>query len=400
MRARIAAVAVAITAAAIGPLGNGSASATPPGAAAAAAAWPAHYSAPYVDISLYPTFNLSQSAQAAGSRYYTLAFVLDVGGACTAGWSNYTALDAGFMQDDIAGLRAMGGDVAISVGGANGTEPAASCTSPAALQAQYQRIVSTYQLTHLDFDVEGGALADTATVDRRNKAIAGLEAANPNLKVSYTLPVLPSALTQDGINLLHNAVANGVRVDVVNMMTMDYGSPNSDMGGAATSAATALVGQLGGIFTGKSNAQLWSMVGITPMIGQNDSQGEIFNAGDAQNVISFATSHGVTELSFWSAGRDNGGCPGQTYASPSCSGLAQSAWAFSSAFASFTDGGGGPTGPPPPPPTCGSPWSAATAYSGGAVVSYGGHKWTAKWWTQGDVPGNNGQDVWVDGGPC
>ena len=26
--------------------------------------------------------------------------------------------------------------------------------------------------------------------------------------------------------------------------------------------------------------------------------------------------------------------------------------------------------------------------SGGAVVSYGGHKWTAKWWTQGDIPDN------------
>jgi carbohydrate binding protein with CBM5/12 domain len=399
MRARIAAVAIAIAGAAIAPLSIGTASATPSGAAAAAA-WPAHYSAPYVDISLYPTFNLSQAASAAGSRYFTLGFVLNVGGECTAGWSNYSALDSGFMQDDIASLRAMGGDVSISVGGANGSEPASSCSSPGALQAQYQRIVSTYQLSHLDFDVEGAGLADAAVVDRRNKAIAGLEGANPNLKISYTLPVLPSGLTQDGINLLRNAVTDGVRVDVVNMMTMDYGGPNSDMGGAAISAANSLVGQLGSIFTGKSNSQLWAMVGITPMIGQNDSQGEVFTLADAQNVISFAKSHGVTELSFWSAGRDNGGCPGQTYASPSCSGLAQNQWAFSSAFASFTDGGGGPTGPPPPPPTCGNPWNSATAYTGGAVVSYGGHKWTAKWWTQGDIPGNNSQDVWVDNGPC
>jgi hypothetical protein len=305
-------------------------------AASSGSQWPAHYSAPYVDVSLYPQFDLTQAAQASGNKYFTLAFVLDVGGDCTAGWSSYVSLDSGFLQDDIAALRAMGGDVAISVGGANGSEPASSCASPEALQAQYQRVVDAYGLTHLDFDVEGGGLADTATIDRRNKAIAGLEAANPDLKVSYTLPVLPSALTQPGIDLLHNAVDNGVRVDVVNMMTMDYGTANSDMGAAATSAATALVDQLRGIFTGRSDEQLWAMVGITPMIGQNDSQGEIFGPGDASTVISFAQAHGVTELAFWSAGRDNGGCAGQTYASPSCSGLAQDPGAFTTQFAGFT----------------------------------------------------------------
>jgi len=34
------------------------------------------------------------------------------------------------------------------------------------------------------------------------------------------------------------------------------------------------------------------------------------------------------------------------------------------------------------------------------VVSYGGHQWTAKWWTQGDIPGNNSQGVWTDNGAC
>jgi chitinase len=45
-------------------------------------------------------------------------------------------------------------------------------------------------------------------------------------------------------------------------------------------------------------------------------------------------------------------------------------------------------------------WSAATAYTGGAVVSYNGHKWTAKWWTQGETPGNNSSGVWTDSGAC
>jgi chitinase len=59
------------------------------------------------------------------------------------------------------------------------------------------------------------------------------------------------------------------------------------------------------------------------------------------------------------------------------------------------------TGGTTPPGTCSiAAWAAGTAYNGGAVVSYGGHKWTAKWWTQGDTPGNNSQGVWADNGTC
>ncbi|MFD0330360.1 carbohydrate-binding protein [Streptacidiphilus monticola] len=44
-------------------------------------------------------------------------------------------------------------------------------------------------------------------------------------------------------------------------------------------------------------------------------------------------------------------------------------------------------------------WSSTTAYNGGAVVSYNGHKWTAKWWTYGDIPGG-AAGVWTDNGAC
>jgi len=47
-----------------------------------------------------------------------------------------------------------------------------------------------------------------------------------------------------------------------------------------------------------------------------------------------------------------------------------------------------------------APWSSTAVYTGGAVVSYDGQQWTAKWWTQGDIPGDNGQDVWTDDGAC
>ncbi|HEY3869433.1 MAG TPA: glycoside hydrolase family 19 protein, partial [Actinocrinis sp.] len=50
--------------------------------------------------------------------------------------------------------------------------------------------------------------------------------------------------------------------------------------------------------------------------------------------------------------------------------------------------------------SCAAAWNSSTAYTGGEQVSYNGDDWTAKWWTQGDIPGNNGQDVWTDDGAC
>ncbi|MEU4523076.1 family 20 glycosylhydrolase [Amycolatopsis sp. NPDC024027] len=54
------------------------------------------------------------------------------------------------------------------------------------------------------------------------------------------------------------------------------------------------------------------------------------------------------------------------------------------------------------PGTCADPaWTATQVYTGGNVVSHNGHKWTAKWWTQGEEPGTTGQwGVWTDNGAC
>ncbi len=49
---------------------------------------------------------------------------------------------------------------------------------------------------------------------------------------------------------------------------------------------------------------------------------------------------------------------------------------------------------------CGTPWSSGAVYTGGAAVSYNGHNWTAKWWTQNEPPSTGGSGVWADQGPC
>jgi chitinase len=84
--------------------------------------------------------------------------------------------------------------------------------------------------------------------------------------------------------------------------------------------------------------------------------------------------------------------------------VSQSPLAFTDAFLGGGGGGGGtPTPTPTPTPTgsCTAPaYSNSQVYTGGQQVSYNGHTWTAKWWTQGEAPSTGGSGVWQDDGPC
>ncbi|MGW1910725.1 glycoside hydrolase family 18 protein [Streptomyces sp. NPDC002076] len=291
--------------------------------------------APYVDTSLYPAFDLAGAADATGVKNYNLAFITD-GGGCTPKWGGVTDLTGDAVAAQIGSLRAKGGDVRVSFGGASGSELATTCSSADALAAAYGKAVDAFKLTKVDFDVEGGALPNTAANTRRAQAIAKLQAQHPNLDVSFTLPVMPEGLTQDGVNLLSNAKSNGVRISTVNIMAMDYGaSYNGDMGDYAQQAATATQAQVKSVL-GLSDSAAWKTVAITPMIGVNDVSSEIFKVDDATQLVNFAKSKGLGGLSMWSAARDKQ-CAGgaKNSADPTCSSIVQDKFAFSKAFGAF-----------------------------------------------------------------
>jgi hypothetical protein len=299
---------------------------------------------PYVDTSLYPAFDTAAASAAGGAKNYNLAFVL-AGGGCTPEWGGVSALDSTGVPGQIAALRKAGGDVRVSFGGANGTELAESCTSVSSLAAAYQKVIDTYGLTKIDFDIEGGATTDTTGITRRDQAIAQLQAtakaAGKTLEVSFTLPVLPSGLVQSGTDLLQNAKSNGVAVSAVNIMAMDYGdgaapSPSGRMGTYAIDAATATQAQVKSIF-GLSDADAWKHVAVTPMIGVNDTSTEVFTVADAQQLATFASTKHLAWLSMWSATRDKQ-CSGgaQAWADASCSSIVQSTYAFAKAFGAYT----------------------------------------------------------------
>ncbi|MFE9356981.1 cellulose binding domain-containing protein [Streptomyces olivaceoviridis] len=291
--------------------------------------------APYVDTSLYPAFDLLGAADATGVKNYNLAFLTD-GGGCTPKWGGVTDLTSDAVAAQIGALRAKGGDVRVSFGGASGSELATTCSSADALAAAYGKAVDSYRLTKVDFDVEGGALPDTAANTRRAQAIAKLQAQHPGLDVSFTLPVMPEGLTQDGVNLLANAKSNGVRINTVNIMAMDYGASYSgDMGTYAEQAATATQAQVKSVL-GLSDSAAWKAVAVTPMIGVNDVSSEVFKADDATQLVDFARSKGLGWLSMWSATRDKQ-CAGGTKptADATCSSVTQEPFAFSKAFGAY-----------------------------------------------------------------
>ncbi|KAI0684658.1 glycoside hydrolase superfamily [Cytidiella melzeri] len=71
-----------------------------------------------------------------------------------------------------------------------------------------------------------------------------------------------------------------------------------------------------------------------------------------------------------------------------------------------TSSGSSTTASAPSSPTGGSgicagvpAWTAGAIFTGGQTATYGGHLWTAQWWTEGDTPGGSA-GVWIDNGAC
>ena len=324
-----------------GPAFTGSSVAT------AAVPLPAHVYAPYLET--WTSDAITTIAQQSGARYFTLAFLETLGKtSCTLAWngSSSQTVAAGRYLTDIQSLRGLGGDVIPSFGGwsadQGGTEIGDSCKDPGAIASAYEQVVTSYDVTRLDMDIEGRSLTRSAGIDRRNRAIKLLQdwaaAHGRTVQIQYTLPTSADGLEPSGVAVLQNAVTNGVRIDVVNPMVFDYyDRVTTDMGGAAVNASNLLHEQLHTLLPAKTDTQLWAMQGATIMNGLDDypRRTEVTDLADAQQLLGFARTAGMSTLSMWAIQRDNGGCPGST-GSNDCSGIVQGTWDFSHTLEPFT----------------------------------------------------------------
>ena len=233
----------------------------------------------------------------------------------------------------------------MSFGGAAGLELAQKITDVGALKNAYRAVVDAYGLRRIDFDIEGAAVADPTSVDRRWQAVAALQkdlaAAGRPVDVWVTLPVLPQGLTVDGVAVLKSAVKYGVALAGVNVMAMDYGSwaapnPAGKMGDYAIQAANSTFAQMQGVYgTTKSDTQLWGMIGITPMIGVNDVTTEVFDQTEAREVVAFAQQRKIGMLGFWSINRDVAATKSTGQAAATNSGIVQGSLEFAKIFSAF-----------------------------------------------------------------
>src|SRR4051812_298670 len=97
--------------------------------ASAADNYPAHYSAPYLELSDSSVGDLAADLAATGTKYYTLAFLIPNGG-CNQIWEA-SGQGVGAYSSQIQAPKNAGGTVAVSFGGAAGGEVALTCTNVA-----------------------------------------------------------------------------------------------------------------------------------------------------------------------------------------------------------------------------------------------------------------------------
>lgn len=293
---------------------------------------------PYADLTINTRWDsqyqdmepmdLAAISQLTGINNYHLAFITD-SGSCNPAWggqSSYSVNNAwgAHLTDK---MRANSINYIISFGGASGNDISMSCSESQLISA-FEQILRTYQPQGLDFDIENGS----ANVAKLMSSLKQVQNAHPDLKISFTLPVLPEGLTGSGQEVVNQAKANNLNYSV-NIMAMDYGPAYAnDMGQYAIQAATNLFAFLKGLYLTKSDSALWQMVEVTPMIGVNDVNVEQFTLTNVDTLRNFARQNKLRSLSMWSIARDNP-CTDK-WASPTCSGnsLQSKPYKFSQRF--------------------------------------------------------------------
>lgn len=381
--------------------------------------------APYVDATLTPTYAFEDPATSPSSNVVLSFVVADRREACLPTWGTYYDLEGAGRELDldrrVQRLRERGGDVIVSFGGAVNDELAVVCRDAERLAGAYRAVVDRYDLSTIDLDIEGAALADRAASKRRAAAMAVLQdeaerADRPALNVWLTLPVAPTGLTADGVAEVDAMLAAGVDLAGVNVMTMNYGGSRTggtSMRGATEQALHATWRQLGDAYRRAGAAPLesellWRKIGATPMIGRNDVEGDDTSLGDVRALVAFANEVHLGRVSMWSANRDDR-CGAQSDSgrvSNTCSGVDQDTLAFTWELSRLDAELPARTPPVKTADRAAAPsrddpatspyaiWRAAKAYPRGEKVVWHGSVYESKWFTRGELPDAPVEQVW------
>ncbi|MFI5936237.1 RICIN domain-containing protein [Actinoplanes sp. NPDC051494] len=272
--------------------------------------------------------NLTTVKNATGVTWYTMAFMLN-SGSCDPKWDGSRALTGGADQAAINTIRANGGDVVISFGGAAGPWLEHYCTSASALAAAYQKVINAYGLKAIDIDIEGTPYNTPADQQKTVDALKTIKANNPGITTYITLG---SYTTGPDDSLIKRAAAAGLQVDGWGIMTFDWGSTGTNQGALTIQAADGLKNKLKSAY-GYSDADAYKHVGISSMNGITD-ENAVVTLNDMRTITSYAQQHVIARLTFWSLNRDRQ-CSGAYPNDDTCSGVAQSAYEYTKIIGAY-----------------------------------------------------------------
>lgn len=298
--------------------------------------FPENLLAPFVDVVSWVDVNSSYSNNGApnleqiyydtGCKYFNLGFIradssqpTEADGTIRWGWGGYYDLSekggdtfqyAG-IKKSIQDIRNLGGDVIVSFGGQLGNSPWTDSNNEDKLAEMYIDVINSYDLKRIDLDIE---MHNQGYENNQINARAVKKAQDQTgVEVALTIPIMPYGWDEQQINLIRAYLSAGVKLSVINNMTMCYGyngvASGEDFADASIRALQNANRQLIGIYA-EFDVQLteeeaYKMLGATVDIGYENSQNPIFTADMTKRVAEFAKEKNCRMYSFWSVNRDS-----------------------------------------------------------------------------------------------
>ena len=289
--------------------------------------WPAQVMAPFVDMTAYVSDrefsnngapNLAEIAKQSETKFFNLGFMQATGvvnGRLNWSWGGFNGLNE--LTNDqwqyegikkaIRELREEGGDVALSFGGLNSGAFWELTQDVTILTNAYQELIEGYGLTRIDLDVEAGAM-DYQHKKANAKAIKKVQELT-GVKVTLTLPVMPTGLIQTGLDVLKAYLEEGVDLENINIMTMCYGASVPDYAKGSIDAVDNTMKQVKDYFKkyagiDLTTEQAYAKLGTTPSVGFENTGHPYFTTEMMKQVVDHAVEKNIGMVSFWSINRD------------------------------------------------------------------------------------------------
>lgn len=264
---------------------------------------------PYAEFTEYlekkDDLSLKEIIKKNSLKYITLAFIQDAD-KCLPAWDGLKSnrIDNTEILELLKDIKSTNIAYYISFGGQDGKDLSIKCKSPNDLFQSYEKIIELYRPIGLDFDLEGRILTNKVALRKLIIALKDLQRIYQNLKISITIPIMPTGLNSTTKKLLLDLKNNNIQF-TVNLLTMNYSEELN--GNMLKYSLSALNNSL--LFLLKINKKIkkeniLNLISITPMIGINDLKNEVFTIQDAKNLIFENKKLNLSEIRMWSLERD------------------------------------------------------------------------------------------------